>query len=160
MYDSFYLIVTGLGKDTWYQLVTTKTHYCISCGGDLYRRLQVLKDCVKRHRTEERLLRALERLDGEGKVSPATYEQRSKYYRAHGKDYEDLIHSVVRQAYEEALEEDKANNPLNKARNRLKKAGGIKTIVPVKEEKVKTTPLPKKDSTPFLRKKPKVFKHK
>ena len=160
MTGAFYITATETISGTWYMLMATKTHFCISCGGDLDTRLRVLKDCVKRHRTEERLLDSLTRLDCGGKVSPATFEQRERYYQEHGKDYEDLVSTIVRQALAEALEEDKANNPLRKTRTRPKKAGGVKTIVKAQEVSPQKDSSPVKDSTQFLRKKPKVFKHK
>ena len=160
MTGAFYITATNVIGGTWYMLMATKTHFCISCGGDLDTRLRVLKDCVKRHRTEERLLDSLARLDCGGKVSPATFEQRERYYKEHGKDYEDLVRSTVLEAFEEAREEDKANSPLRKTRTRLKKAGGVKTIVKTQEVSPKKDSSPVKDSPQFLRKKPKVFKHK
>ena len=156
MTQAFYILATDTVGGKWYQLMTTKTHFCISCGGDLTKRLEVLKDCVKRHRTEERLLDSLSRLDCQGKVSPATFAQREKDFLERGKDYEDLVHSIVLEALAEAREEDKANSPLRKTRNRLQKAGGVKTIVKTQEVS------PKVDSTSAtkLLRKPRVFNRK
>lgn len=141
-------------------LMATKTHFCISCGSDLDTRLRVLKDCVKRHRTEDRLLESLSKLDCGGKVSPATFKQREDYYQKHRKDYEDLVKSIVLEGLREAREEDKANNPFRKTTSRLKKAG--RTLSPKKttEEKPKEDSTPAKDSQVILRKKPRVFNHK
>lgn len=159
MTGAFYLTATPSHGGTWYMLMTRRTHFCISCGGDLDKRLEVLKSCVKDHRTEQRLLDALERLDSGGRVSPATFEQREEYYQEHGRDYEDLVDSVVREALKEALEEDKANNPLRKARTRLQKAGGVKTIVKSQEVSPPVDSTPVKD-TPKLLRKPRVFNRK
>lgn len=156
MTGALYLTATESHGGTWYMLLTRKTHFCISCGGDLDTRLRVLKSLVKDYRTEQRLLDSLERLDCGGRVSPATFEQREEYFREHGEDYEDLVHSVVLEALREAREEDKANNPLNKTRTRLKKAGGVNTIVKSQEvsPRLDETPAPK------LLRKPRVFNRK
>lgn len=159
MTGAFYLTATPSYGGTWYMLMTRKTHFCISCGSDLDVRLRVLKDCVKKHRTEQRLLDALERLDCGGRVSPATFEQREEYFREHGEDYKDLVHSIVMEALAEAREEDKAKNPLRKAKARLQKAGGTKTIVKSQEVSPKLDPVPQEDSPKFLRK-PRVFNRK
>ena len=159
MIGAFYIVATNSVGGMWYQLMTTRTHFCISCGGDLNKRLEVLKDCVKRHRTEQRLLDSLERLDCGGKVSPATFAQREDYYLVHGKDYEDLVESIVLEALAEARAEDKANNPLLKTKSRLKKAGGLKTIVKSQEVSPKVDETPTQESPKFLRK-PRVFNRK
>lgn len=161
MTNAFYLTATPTVGGTWYKLMTTKTHFCISCGSDLDTRLRVLKDCVKRHRTEDRLLESLSKLDCGGRVSPATFKQCEEYYKEHGKDYDDLVKSIVLEGLAEAREEDKANNPFRKATTRLKRAGKAMPVKTSGEEK-----SPKKDSTTskdyckVLRSRPKVFKHK
>ena len=159
MTGAFYLMTNHSSSGTWYMLMVRKTHFCISCGGDLQRRLEVLKSTVKRYRTEQRLLDGLSELDGGGKVSPATFEQREEYYQEYGKDYEDLVHSIVMEALSEAREEDKANNPLARARTRLQKAGGVKTLVKTQEVSPRLDSTPKEVSPTFLRK-PRVFNHK
>lgn len=158
MIEALYLTATE-SHGTWYQLLVRKTHFCISCGMDLEKIKQVLKSCVKDYRTEQRLLDALERLDCGGKVSPATFEQREEYFREHEEDYKDLVHSIVMEALAEAREEDKANNPLRKAKARLRKAGGAKTIVKSQEVSPRVDETPTKDSPKFLRK-PRVFNRK
>lgn len=159
MLDALYITATKSYGGTWYMLLARRTHFCISCGGDLDKRLEVLKSCVKSYRTEQRLLDALERLDCGGKVSPATFEQRERYYQEHREDYEDLVHSIVEEALREAREEDKANNPLNKTRTRLKKAGGVNTIVKTQEVSPRVDSTPQQDSPKILRK-PRVFNRK
>ena len=159
MTGAFYIVATNTVGGMWYQLLTTRTHFCISCGGDLNKRLEVLKDCVKRHRTEQRLLDSLERLDCGGKVSPATFAQREKVFQERGKDYKDLVESIVLEALAEAREEDKANNPLRKTKSRLKKAGGLKTIVKSQEVSPRVDSTPQQDSPKILRK-PRVFNRK
>lgn len=159
MTGAFYLTATESHGGTWYMLMARKTHFCISCGGDLDTRLRALKSCVKDYRTEQRLLDSLERLDCGGRVSPATFEQREEYFREHGEDYEDLVHSIVMEALAEAREEDKAKNPLRKAKARLQKAGGAKTIVKSQEVSPKIDPVPQEDSPKILRK-PRVFNRK
>ena len=159
MMDALYITATESYGGTWYMLLARKTHFCISCGGDLDKRLEVLKDCVKKYRTEQRLLEALERLDCGGKVSPATFEQREDYYRKHREDYEDLVHSIVMEALAEAREEDKANNPLRKTKARLQKAGGAKTIEKTQEVSPRVVETPTQDSPKILRK-PRVFNRK
>lgn len=159
MTSAFYITHTDSIGGDWYMLMARKTHFCISCGGDLNKRLEVLKDCVKRHRTEQRLLDSLSRLDCGGKVSPATFEQREEYFREKGEDFKDLVESVVLEALKEAREEDKANNPLTKARTRLQKAGGVKTIAKAQEVSPAIDTATKKDSPKLLRK-PRVFNRK
>ena len=159
MTEALYITATESYGGTWYMLMARKTHFCISCGGDLQRRLEVLKSCVKDYRTEQRLLAALERLDCGGRVSPATFEQREDYYRKHYQDYEDLVHSVVEEALREAREEDKANNPLRKTKARLQKAGGAKTIEKTQEVSPRVVETPTQDSPKILRK-PRVFNRK
>lgn len=159
MTTSFYLTATESIGGTWYQLIIRDTHFCVSCGSNLERILEVLKSYVKQYRTKERLLRAMRDLDCGGKVSPATFEHREDYYKIHGKDFESLLTTIIGEAQKEAREEEKANSPLRKAKARLTKAGGVKTIEtkPVEET---TPPQTTKDSPKFLRKKPVVFKRK
>lgn len=155
MTEALYLTATESSTGTWYMLLARKTHFCISCGGDLEKRLQTIKSLAKTYRTEQRLLDALSNLDSGGRVSPATFQQREDYFREHGEDYEDLVHSIVLEALAEAREEDKANSPLNKARTRLQKAGGVKTTTKPQEVS------PKEDYTPpTILRKPRVFKRK
>ena len=155
MTEALYITATESYGGTWYMLMARKTHFCISCGGDLQRRLEVLKSCVKDYRTEQRLLAALERLDCGGRVSPATFEQRERYYQEHKEDFQDLVESIVLEALAEAREEDKANNPLRKTKTRLQKAGGVKTI----EKTIEVSP--QEDSpAPTILRKPKVYNRK
>ena len=160
MTGAFYLMTNHSSTGEWYMLMVRKTHFCISCGGDLDKRLQVLKSTVKDYRTEQRLLAALERLDCGGKVSPATFEQREEYYQAHGEDYEDLVKSIVLEALAEARQEDKANNPLARARNRLQKAGGIKTPNEKTQEVKPVEVRAAQQAYPKLLRKPRVFNHR
>lgn len=159
MLNTFYLMTTKEHSSPWYMLMVRDTHFCLSCGDELERILTLIKDYVKTYRTRERLFRALSELDGQGIVSPATFDQREDYFRAHGEDYVDLVHSVVLEALAEARQEDKANSPLNKARTRLQKAGGVKTIVKSQEVSPKVDSTPTKDSPAILRK-PRVFNRK
>ena len=159
MTSAFYLTAKESYDSIWYQLIVRRTHFCISCGTNLTRILEVLKSYVKDYRTEQRLLDRLERLDCGGRVSPATFEQREDYYREHSDDYKDLVDSVVTKSLKEALEEDRINSPLNKTRNRLKKAGGIKTIVRCIEDTPKAEVPAQKDSPKILGK-PRVFNRK
>lgn len=167
MTGAFYLTATETVGGMWYMLMVRKTHFCLSCGGDLETRLRTLKSCVKEHRTEQRLLDALDRLDCGGKVSPATFDQREDYYREHGEDYGDLIESTVLEALAEAREEDKKNNPLRKTTSRLKKAGGLKTINKSQEVSPKESSSPAKDlhkdsttSTTAVVRKPRLLKRR
>ena len=140
-------------------LLVRDTHFCISCGSDLEKIVQCLKRSVKRNRRKERLLRELSGLECGGRVSPATFEQREEWYRVHGNDYADLVHSTVEEALQEAREEDKENSPLRKTAIRLKKAGGVKTIENCIKETTKEDYSTTQDSPKILRK-PRVFKHK
>lgn len=167
MTGAFYLTATETVGGMWYMLMVRKTHFCLSCGGDLETRLRTLKSCVKEHRTEQRLLDAMSRLDCGGRVSPATFDQREKDFLAHGEDYKNLVESIVLEALAEAREEDKKNNPLRKTTSRLKKAGGLKTINKSPEVSPKEDSSPAKDlhkdyttpATTILRK-PRLFKRK
>lgn len=159
MTTAFYISATETFGGTWYMLMVKDYHFCISCGSDLDKIIKSLRRCVKRNRTKERLLRELSGLDCGGRVSPATYEQREEYFRAHGEDYADLVHSTVVEALAEAREEDKKNSPLRKTTTRLKKAGMIKAVADTTEERTKETTPPAEDSPKILRK-PRVFKHK
>lgn len=159
MVGTFYITANESYNRTWYQLIVRKTHFCVSCGVELEKILTVLKSYVKDFRTETRLLVALSQLECGGKVSPATFEQREDYYREHGEDYEDLVDSVVLEALKEAREEDKVNNPLNRARNRLQKAGGVKMNVKTKEESTVEVKCAQQ-APPKLLRKPRVFNRK
>ena len=159
MTNTFYITGTETLGGTWYMLLVKDSHFCISCGSDLDKILKSLKRCVKRTRTRERLFRELNGLDCGGKVSPATFEQREEYFRAHGEDYVDLVHSTVVEALQEAREEDKENSPLRKTTIRLKKAGGVKTIENSIKEHLQEDYSTPQDSPKILRK-PRVFKHK
>ena len=158
MIDTFYIAHNPTVGGTWYMLIVKDTHFCISCGSDLERITQALKKCVKRVRYKERLLRELRGLECGGIVSPATFEQREEWYRLHGEDYADLVHSTVVEALREAREEDKENSPLRKTTNRLKKVGRIKAVAETIEEHKDSTP-PAEDSPKILRK-PRVFNRK
>lgn len=159
MTSAFYITATESYGGTWYMLMTRKTHFCISCGGDLNKRLEVLKDCAKKYRTEQRLLDSLSRLDCGGRVSPATFEQREEYFREHGEDYEDLVHSIVREALAEALAEERANSPLTKTKNRLRKAGVVKSTAS-RELSPPLDPTPAEKDFPKITRRPKVFNRK
>lgn len=159
MFNTFYITRTKSAGNDWYMLLLRDTHFCVTSGVDLDKIVLVLKTYVKRYRTRERLYSAMKRLECKGEVSPATYAQRSEYYRLHGEDFEDLVIEVIREAIAEAREEDKVNSPLNKARTRLKKAGGVKTMPKPIVDLPKTSPTTIKDSPKILRR-PKVFKHK
>ena len=156
MTSAFYLTAKESYGSIWYQLIVRRTHFCISCGTDLTRIEEVLKSYVKDYRTEQRLLDRLERLDCGGKVSPATFEQREKDFLERGEDYEDYVSTIVRQALREAIEEDKANNPLRKTRTRLQKAGWpMKACASQMESHtVETSPAP------TILRKPRVFNRK
>lgn len=159
MTGAYYIEYHETFGGTWYMLIVRETHFCISCGSDLERILDNLKKNVKRNRRPERLLRELSGLDCGGKVSPATFEQREEWYRQHGKDYADLVHSTVVEALHEAREEDKANSPLRKTTNRLKKVGRIKAVAETIEEHTQVDSTPAQDSPKILRK-PRVFNRK
>ena len=114
MTGTYYIAHSPTIGGTWYMLLVRDTHFCISCGSDLEKIVQCLKRSVKRNRRKERLLRELSGLECGGRVSPATFAQREEWYRAHGEDYADLVHSTVMEALQEAREEDKRNSPLHK----------------------------------------------
>lgn len=157
MTNTFYIISKEqFGGTMWYQLCLRDNHYCLACGGDLDTILRTIKTYVKRHRTVERLYRALNKMESGFSVSPSVYSLREDYYRVHGEDYDDLVLSAVASAIYEAKEEDKVNSPLYKTRTRIRKAGGA---VVTKVTPVEVTPLVPSTQT-LLRKKPKVFKHK
>lgn len=160
MTNTYYIAHYETVGGTWYMLLVKDTHFCISCGSDLDRILICLRRNVKRNRTRERLLRELSGLDCGGKVSPATFEQREKWYMEHREDYADLVHSTIEEALREAREEDKVNSPLRKTTSRLKKAGRIMPLTKTIEETLVEDSTPAKDSPQFLRKKPKVFNRK
>lgn len=159
MFDTFYIAHSETLGGTWYMLIVKDTHFCISCGSDLDRIVESLRRCVKRHKSKERLLRSLRGLDDGGRVSPATYEQREKWFQSHGEDYADLVHSTVVEALREVREEEKKNSPLRKTTIRLKKAGGVKTIENCIKETTKEDYSTPQDSPKILRK-PRVFRHK
>ena len=159
MTDTFYIAHSPTVGGTWYMLCVRDTHFCIACGSDLERLLKSLKKCVKRVRHKDRLLRELRGLDCGGTVSPATFEQREEWYKSHGEDYADLVHSTVLEALREAREEDKENSPLRKTTNRLKRAGRITALAQTVKEQVQADSTPAEDSPKILRK-PRVFKHK
>lgn len=163
MTNTYYIAHNPTIGGTWYMLCVRQSHYCISCGSDLDRILQSLKKNVKRNRRPERLMRELSGLDDGGKISPATFAQREEWYRAHGEDYADLVHSTVVEALHEAREEDKANSPLRKTTNRLKKVGVVKTLPLTIEEKIKDPTPPAEDlheDSPKILRKPRVFNRK
>ena len=159
MLDTYYIAHNSTLSGTCYMLIVRDTHFCISCGSDLEKIVQCLKRSVKRNRRKERLLRELSGLDCGGRVSPATFAQREEWYRAHGEDYADLVHSTVVEALREAREEDKENSPLRKTAIRLKKAGGVKTVENCIKETTKEDCSTPQDSPKILRK-PRVFKCK
>lgn len=162
MTTAYYIAHSTTVGGTWYMLLVRDTHFCISCGSDLDKIITSLRRNVKRNKTKERLLRELSGLDCGGKVSPATFEQREEWYRAHGEDYADLVKSTVVEALREAREEEKENSPLRKATTRLKRAGRMTAFAKTVEEK-EVIPTPAKDSTtetPKILRKPRVFNRK
>ena len=162
MYDTLYLVAKDSNGGKWYNLRIRDTHFCISCGGDLDKILNMVKVYTKRYKNADRLLRAMSKLDGGGRVSPATYTQCEEQYRKEGHIFNDLLHRTIEEAYKEAREEAKLNSPMHKAKTRLKKAGGVKTISI--EEVVLPTVAPveenTKDISPILPRKPKLIKRK
>lgn len=159
MTGTYYIAHSPTIGGTWYMLLVRETHFCIACGSDLGKIIECLKKNVKRNRRPERLLRELSGLDCGGTVSPATFEQREEWYRAHGEDYADLVHSTVMEALHEAREEDKANSPLRKTTNRLKKVGRITAVAETIKEHTPVDSTPPQDSPKILRK-PRVFNRK
>ena len=159
MTNTFYIAHHRTVGGDWYMLIVRDTHFCLSCGSDLDRIVTALRRCVKRTRTKERLMRELRGLECGGTISPATFDQREVWYREHGKDFFDLVHSTVEEALKEAREEDKENSPLRKTQSRLKRAGKISPLAKTIEESPKEDLPPEKDSPKILRK-PRVFKHK
>lgn len=159
MTGTYYIAHSLNTGGTWYMLLVRDTHFCISCGSDLEKIITSLRRSVKRNKTKERLLRELSGLDCGGRVSPATFEQREEWYRAHGQDYADLVKSTVVEALQEAREEEKKNSPLRKTTTRLKRAGRVNSLAKTVEEDTKKTPAPIEDCPKILRK-PRVFKHK
>ena len=159
MTNAYYIEYKNTSSGIWYKLIVRDTHYCISCGNDLEKILECLKKSVKRNRRKERLLRELRGLESGGRPSPSTYSQREEWYRIHGKDYEDLVHSTVLEALHEAVEEDKENSPLRKTTNRLKKVGKLNSFPRTIEEMPIEDSTTTKDSSKILRK-PRVFNRK
>ena len=159
MTNTFYISHSPTVGGTWYMLIVRDTHFCICCGSDLDRILKSLKKCVKRVRTKERLLRELSGLDCGGTVSPATFEQREEWYRQHGNDYARLVHSTVLEALYEMKEEDKANSPLRKTTNRLKRVGVMQVAAETIKDSTQKDYTTPQDSPKILRK-PRVFNHK
>lgn len=150
MFNTFYII----GREDWYQLIVKDTHYCVACGGNLDKILASLKRLVKRHKTKERLLKDLKKMDyGKGgKVSPATFEHREEEYREKGHVYEDLVQQTVEEAFIEMRGEGKKT--MNKVMTRVKKSGGVSPLViPEKEE-------PPEGKRPVMLGKPKLIKRK
>lgn len=141
MFEVFYIVAFD---DGWYQLIVRDTHYCVSCGPDLNRILKVVEDYVKKYRTRDRLLRALSRLEGGGKVSIFTRSSREEYFRNHGEDFDYILNKVIRTALAEAKEYDRKNSPLVRTRTLLKKAGvaATKYSAPPKETPKSTLRVP------------------
>ena len=108
MTNTFYIAHHRTVGGDWYMLIVRDTHFCLSCGSDLDRIVTALRRCVKRTRTKERLMRELRGLDCGGTISPATFDQREEWYREHGKDFFDLVHSTVEEALKEAAKKCKA----------------------------------------------------
>ena len=153
MFDTFYILHPD---PTWYMLIIRDTHFCTSCGGDLNKILNMLKRYVKEYKTKDKLLKAMRKLDGQGKVSPATYDQRETAFREHGHEFKDLINKTVEEAINEARVEEKTNSPLYKAKTRLKKAGGVVNVSI--EEMVATVETPRTPTV--IKKKPRLIKCK
>ena len=147
MFNTFYII----GREDWYQLIIKETHFCVSCGGDLDKILNMAKTYVKRYRTPERLFKALRKTNyGKGgRVSPATFEQREQEYVEQGQEYKDLLTATIEEAFMEMRDEGKKT--LNRTMTRVRKAGGVKPLTGKTIEKEE----PKK-----LLGKPKLIKRK
>lgn len=159
MLNSFYITATKeTSSRTWYQVLLKDTHFCMSCGTDLDSLLEGLKTIVKTYRTRQRLDRALMSMTYPAKVSEPTFRQRSAYYAEHGEDYEDLVHSTVLQALEEAREEDKRNSPYNKTKRKIKKV--FSPVKSLPQEDLQRTPKGSPARTCVVSKKPKLFKRR
>lgn len=118
MYDLFYIIEVS---PHWYNLILKKTHYCVACGGDLERIKRTIHSYVRKYKTEDRVYRAMERLEDCGRVSPATYEMRNNLYLSGVPEvFNDLIRGVV----SEALKENRQDTPYHHAKKK------VRTITP------------------------------
>lgn len=113
----------------YYQLRLRRNHFCLSSGNDIETRFMVAEKYLKRYRTEDKIVQAVEHLTY-GAVVPASQKVR----------LESLIHQELDLFRERLLDmENKCqefirnNTPYNRVK-RISKAI-IKTDKPVKEEK-------------------------
>lgn len=148
MYDLFYIIEV---RPHWYNLIVRGTHYCISCGVDLERIKTTIYNYVRKYKTEERVYKALSRLEDKGKVSPATYDMREALYLSGVHEvFNDLVRGVVAQA----LKDNRQDTPYHHAKKKVRTTTHTRLVAsplpPVNEVRVvvkKVTPLKVKRTT-------------
>lgn len=156
MLNTFYITAkVETPTRTWYQLLMTGTHFCMSATSDLDSLLSGLKKIVKRYRTRVRLDQEISSMTYPAKLSDSEFMRRESYFQEHGKDYEDLVREIVLEALEEVREEERRNSPFNKTKKRMSRISPLpKKEVPTKSPQV-IEEVPARTS--LVTRKPRIF---
>lgn len=139
MKGSFYIITQGTTTSPWYLLCDSCTHTCLACGKDIDVLMNTVTMYVKRYRTRYRFQEALGNLS-HPTVNENTFTERQAYYNVRGKDYEDLISTVVDSALTEVRQEEKSKSPLKRTMH-IKKVRTLATPPAPMEYCTNTTDL-------------------
>lgn len=113
MYEAFYIVRV---REDWYQLHIKDTHYCLGAGNSLEPLVGTVKRLVKKYRTKERLLRALNKLEDKGKVCDSVLPIYKEYYNTLSGHFDSLVKNTVK----EALDEIKEDSTFNRVKKRLR----------------------------------------
>ena len=130
---------------SWYELRLRETHYTISFGADLEKRLELITKYIRRYKTEEKIMkRVCSKTYEKGTVSKATFDLREEEYKNRGH----LLQDFVTERVEKAILEVKENTPFKRGKKITKNL--VKTSSPVleKSEKEKTQEIVVKKIVP------------
>ena len=122
----------------WFSLRIRDTHFTVASGSDINVLMNTLHKYVRKYKTGDRLIEALNSLSCGSTVCESEFIRRSKQFaeRKH-EQFDDLLDEVI----DKALAENREDSPIRKAKNRV-------TVVakepPEPVEKVQEAETPKK----------------